>query len=83
MLLMANLAKAFSYLIAAQVQAVGLILLAFWGGDWLNKNHPIGFNWYVVTFTVAVVAVAQTFYVVVKAAMSESKSDSPKGSSKP
>ncbi len=75
MLLMANFGRAFSYLIAAQVQAVSLILFGYWGGKWLNENHPVNFSWYLVTFTVAILGVAQTFYVVIKAALSPSKSD--------
>lgn len=68
---MANLGKAFTYLIAAQVQAVTFILMAYWVGDWLNKNHPIDFNWYILTFVVGVLGIAQTFYVVIRAAMSQ------------
>lgn len=68
---MANLGKAFTYLIAAQVQAVTFILMAYWVGDWLNKNHPASFNWYIVTFVVGVLGIAQTFYVVIRAAMTE------------
>ncbi len=73
---MANLGKAFTYLIAAQVQAVTLILMAYWVGDWLNKNHPASFNWYVVTFLIGVIGIAQTFYVVIRAAMTQGKTDS-------
>ena len=65
---MASLSKAFSYLIAAQTQAVALILMAYWGGEWLNDHHPIGLNWFYVTFTVAVIGIFQTFYVVIRAA---------------
>jgi len=61
--------RAFTYLMALQVQAIGLILLAWWGGDWLNKNHPISFNWYILTFTFGIIAVAHTFYVVVRHAL--------------
>lgn len=68
---MANLGKAFTYLIAAQVQAVTFILMAYWVGDWLNTNHPADFNWYIVTFVVGVLGIAQTFYVVIRAAMSQ------------
>ena len=75
MLLMANFGRAFSYLIAAQVQAVGLIFFAYWVGRWLNEHHPVSFSWYIVTFTVAVLGVAQTFYVVIKAALNQSRSD--------
>lgn len=71
--LMASLAKAFSLLIAAHVQAIGLVMLAWWAGSWLNENHPTGWNWYAITFPVAVIAVIQTFYVVIRHAMSEDK----------
>jgi hypothetical protein len=73
---MSGLGKAFTYLIAAQVQAVTLILMGYWVGDWLNKNHPVSFNWYIVTFTIAVLGIAQTFYVVIRAAMTQGKTPS-------
>jgi hypothetical protein len=66
---MPSLARGFSYLIAAQVQAIMLVLMAWKVGEWANEKHPIGVNWYLITFTVAVLAVAQTFYVVIRAAM--------------
>ena len=80
MLLMANFGKAFTYLMAAQVQAVGLIFLGYWAGTWLNENHPRDFNWFIVTFTIAVLGVAQTFYVVVKAALIQGGSKKSEGS---
>ncbi len=73
---MSGSGKAFSYLISAQVQAVTLILMAFWVGDWLNENYPKGFNWYLATFTIAVIAIFQTFYMVIRAALKiDSKKD--------
>ena len=75
---MPNLGKAFTYLIAAQVQAVTFILMGYWVGEWLNKNHPANFNWYIVTFSVAVLGVAQTFYVVIRAALVEGKTPGDK-----
>jgi energy-converting hydrogenase Eha subunit A len=60
------MSRALSYLIAAQVQAVALIMAAWLVGRWLNENHPIGVNWYVITFPVGVLAVGQTFYVIVR-----------------
>lgn len=71
--LMASLTKAFTYLIAAQLQAIGLIIAAWWIGDWLNEQHPLPFNWYAITFPVAVLAVAQTFYMVIRHAYRMSK----------
>lgn len=67
------IAKALSTLIAAHMQAVGLVMAAYYVGDWLNASYPRDFSWYIVTFTVAVIAIAQTFYVVVRYAMRESK----------
>jgi hypothetical protein len=69
----ANIGKALSYLIAAHIQSVGLVLLAWWVGEWLNDHHNVGFNWYVVTFTVALLGIIQTFYVIVRAAWREDK----------
>jgi len=66
---MAGGGRAFSYLISAQVQAVTLILMAFWVGDWLNERYPKDFNWYLVTFAVAVISIFQTFYVVIRATL--------------
>ncbi len=73
---MSNLARAFSYLIAAQVQAIGLILAAWWVGDWANKSHPIFVSWYAITFPVAILGVAQTFYVVIRHAFAQEKGGS-------
>lgn len=70
--------RALSYLIAAQVQAVALIMAAWLVGQWLNENHPIGVNWYAITFPVAVLAVAQTFYVIVRKAIQMDKETSEK-----
>jgi tellurite resistance protein TehA-like permease len=78
---MASLSRALSYLIAAQFQAVGLILVAWWGGNWLNEQHPLSFNWYAITFPVATLAVAQTFYVVIRHALRQAKGET--GSRKP
>jgi hypothetical protein len=72
--LMASLARAFTYVIAAQIQVVGFIFLAYWVGDWLNKSHPASFSWYWVTGVIGGLCSIQTFYVVIKAAMSAGKS---------
>jgi hypothetical protein len=73
---MPSLARGFSYLIAAQVQAITFILMAWYVGQWANREHPIGVNWYVITFPVAILAVAQTFYVVIRAALRQGASES-------
>jgi hypothetical protein len=70
---MASLSRAFSFLIAAQIQAMAILGAAWWIGSYLNENHPISFNWYAITFPVGVIAVAQMFYVVVRAALMQEK----------
>ena len=72
---MASLTRAFSYLIAAQFQALGLIFVAWWGGNWLNEHHPLSFTWYAITFPIVTIAVAQTFYVVIRQALTQAKSE--------
>lgn len=70
---MNSMARALSYLIAAQLQAVSLIMLAWWGGNWLNVNHPLSFSWFAITFPVAVLGTIQTFYVVIRHALRQNK----------
>ena len=67
--LMNNLTKALSYLISAQFQALGLIFAAWWVGDWLNSNHPRDFSWYVVTFPVGILAIGQSFFLIIRQVM--------------
>lgn len=54
-------------LVAGQVQALGLLYIAWKGGVWLNSNYPQSFNWQTVTFLVGIAAVFHTFYVIIKA----------------
>jgi positive regulator of sigma E activity len=70
---MSNLTKAFSYLIAAQVQAITLIVAAWWIGDYLNQHHPIGFSWFAITIPVGVIGVAHSFYVVIRYTLKQAK----------
>jgi hypothetical protein len=79
---MNSLTKAFSYLIAAQFQAIGLIFAAWWIGDWLNKHHPMQLSWYAVTFSVGVLGVVQTFYVIMRQIFKKNE-DQKAGSKKP
>jgi hypothetical protein len=67
--------KALTYVIAAQFQALALLLLGWWVGKELNSNFPASFDWLLVTILFAVVASLQTFYVLIRAAYRESKSE--------
>jgi hypothetical protein len=61
-----GIGKAFSVAIAAQFQALGMLGLAWYAGDWLNKNYPQNFNWYIITFLISIISIAQTFYVMLR-----------------
>lgn len=61
-----GIGRAFSVAIAAQFQALGILALAWLGGEWLNERYPKNFNWYLVTFLIAIVTIAQTFYVILR-----------------
>ena len=63
------MSQGLSMLIAAQVQAVGLIFAGWWIGDWLNQNYPMTWTWYAVTFPVAILAIAQFFYMLIRRVM--------------
>ena len=72
-----GIGRAFSVAIAAQFQALGMLGFAWLAGQWLNERYPQSFNWYAVTFLVSVLAIAQTFYVMIRHFMqSEQKADS-------
>jgi hypothetical protein len=63
-----GLNKAFAIAIAIQFQIVGIVATGWLIGSWLNKEYPKNFNWYYITFSIAVIAVIQTlikmyFYV--------------------
>lgn len=59
--------KIMSYLLAANAEAVVLIMIGYWLGNWLNEQHPIGVSWFVVTFSIAIAGVGFSFYKVVRA----------------
>jgi ABC-type enterochelin transport system permease subunit len=61
-----GIGKAFSVAIAAQFQALGMLGLAWYAGDWLNHHYPKSFNWFFITFLISIVAIAQTFYVMLR-----------------
>lgn len=54
-----GLNKAFAIAIAIQFQIIGLLATAWLIGSWLNQKYPISINWYVITFTVSVIAIIQ------------------------
>lgn len=66
--LMASLTKAFTYVLAAQFQAIGLLLAAWWIGEWLDQNRPLSFSWLAITLPVSVLVMAHTFYVMIRRA---------------
>jgi hypothetical protein len=79
---MASLGKAFTYVIAAQFQAIGLLLTAWWIGAWLDREHATSFSWMIVTMPVGILVMGQTFYVMVRRAYQLTKSE-PSGTDAP
>lgn len=62
---MQGLAKAFSYLIAAHFQALGILAVSWFIGDYLDKNYPISFSWLLIFVPIGVLGMAHSFYVIV------------------
>lgn len=67
--------RAFGYLLAFNVEAIALITTAWFGGRWLNTNHPISLNWFFVTFLLAVLGMGRSVYVLMKSLDKSVKSD--------
>lgn len=63
---MANSSRAFGYLLAFPVEALALITFGWLGGNWLNANHPISFNWFIITFPLAFIGIVRSVYVLIK-----------------
>lgn len=73
--LMASLTKAFTYVIAAQFQAIGVLMTAWWVGDWLDRNRAASFSWMAITIPVGVVVMGQTFYLMIRRAYQLTKTE--------
>jgi len=56
--------QAMSYLIAANMEAVMLLLGAWQGGEWLNEKFPGTTNWYLITFSLAILIMIHSWYVI-------------------
>lgn len=50
---MANNYRSLATLLAANFEALGMLLMAWWGGGWLEEHYPIFMNWYAITFLAA------------------------------
>lgn len=60
-----NLFRVFGYLLAANGQAVLLIVLAKKVADYLNYNYPTNFDWASIVWPVAFILIAHSFYVII------------------
>jgi len=52
--------------LAAKIEGVAMVFAAWWSGDYLNKNYPASFSWYLVTFAAAFLIISHTFYRVIR-----------------
>ncbi len=76
---MKGLSKAFAYLIAAHVNAIGIIIGSYLLGDWLNQHKPVSFSWFLITVPFGVLAVGHSFYMVIKSLMIQQKREQKNG----
>lgn len=63
-----------SYLLGANMQAVSLLLVAWWVGDYLNSNFGKSFNWMLLTFIIAGIVIVHVWYVIIKKLIAQEKS---------
>ena len=57
-----GLNKAFALALAIQFQVIGLIATGWLAGSWLNQEYPQSFNWYKITFPLAILSVIQMLH---------------------
>ena len=58
--------KSFGYLLAANFEAVAVLLAAWFGGSYLNESMPQNFSWLPVTFAMAGIVIVHSWYVIFK-----------------
>ena len=63
---MDKLSRGMGYAMAIPTQAIAMFVAAWYGGEWLNANHPMDFNWFAVTFLFAFVSTGHTVYMIVR-----------------
>lgn len=54
--------KALAYLMAANFEAVAVFVSAWYIGEWLTVKYPEVIDWFIVTFSVAIVVVVHSWY---------------------
>jgi hypothetical protein len=65
--------RLFSYLIAFQVESVGLILVAWILGGWLESKYPMRVPWVVITFVCAFLGIGKALYALLKEIMARKR----------
>lgn len=70
------------YALAIPTHAVALFMMAWYGGNWLNEHHPMGFTWLGITFPVAFLSIGHTFYALIKKIMRDEISEEKKNDGK-
>lgn len=70
---MNELVKGLTYILAATSQAVGLIILGYLAGPWLDEVFPIGMAWRPITLVLALIVSGHFYYVVLKSLMKGNK----------
>lgn len=64
---MNKMVRGMSYLLAVNFEAVAVIFGAWMLAKWLDSNHPQQFRWMMVTLPVALLVIAHSFYMVIRA----------------
>ena len=54
------------YLMSANVQAVSLIVLAYYSAEYLDQHYPLAFSWQRLLIPVAVVFAAYSYYLILR-----------------
>lgn len=75
---MGKYTQAFGVLIAANFEAVTLILLAHFGGEYLNETWPVSFNWLTVTWVLCMLTLVYSWVRLYRFIIRSWKEDQPR-----
>lgn len=73
--------KAFGLVMAANVEAIVLFIVAQWVGTWLNQNYPRDSDWHQISYLMAVLILGVSWYRMFRFLALQYKKDQEEGES--
>ena len=70
--------RLYALLMGANFESVAYLLAAWQGSEWLNENYPKDFSWSMMTYLLALILIARSWYVIFRIMIRDQKSKNDK-----